>query len=178
MMITCPECGGKIPDTEQSCPICGCAMEIYRVRPSVQMEEIPDFEEVRIPKKSFIGLFFRRIFELILFLLICSVILLVVLMTDFMGARTSLRQMCMADSGSGSSADHQVLRVEVKHYILQGLDLIDNGGAPGKIEIRKIVPEEKKVYPSASRKKEREPLELPPEPPKIQSFDETVNTEK
>ena len=173
MIVTCPDCGGKIPDTEQTCPICGSALDVYSVAPQIIADdEIPEQQEVKLKSKSLVGIFFRRIFELILFLLICSVIALVVLMTDFLGARTSLRKMCMTDSGSGSASDTQILRVEVKHHILTVLDWIDHGGNAQQIKVKKKKDPIKVEFPEAKVKVKREPLELPPDPPKIQSFDE------
>ena len=170
MIITCPDCGGKIPDTETQCPICGALLDSYSVAPSPCVtEEIPEREVVKPPKRSLIRIFFRRIFELIVFLLICAIVLLVVLATDFLGSRTALRQMCMTDSGSGSQADHQVLRVEVKHYILQGLNLLDRGGAPN-VEIQKHNKIVVKKNPVVKKKKKREPLRLPPDPPEVQEY--------
>lgn len=172
MIIECPDCSGKVPDTEKECPFCGCILDIYTLRaPHPEDEDtVPETPQKKVPKKSFIALFFRRIFELILFLIICCIIVLTVLLTDFMGARTSLRQMCMTDSGSGSDADPQVLRVEIKHYILVGLDLIDGGGT-GTMTVQPGLREpDQAPRPTARRKVERKPLELPPEPPEEDRF--------
>lgn len=174
MMITCPDCGGKIPDTVETCPICGSSVDIYAVNaPVANADDMPPVEKRKIPRKSLIKIFFRRIFELIVFLLICFVVMIVVLMTDFLGARTALRQMCMTDSGSGSEADQQILRVEVKYYILRGLDLIDNGGT-GESTIRINFPSEKKTPQAVNVKerKERKPIEIPPDPPLVEPFED------
>ena len=112
MIIECPDCGGKIPDTESECPFCGCDLELC-LQESSSEEETPPKK-----KRSFFKSLFLRIFELILFLLFFLLIALIVLLTDFQGARTELRRMCMTDSGTGSEADTQYLRIAVKHYIL------------------------------------------------------------
>ena len=78
----------------------------------------------------------------------------------------------MTDSGSGSASDTQILRVEVKHHILTVLDWIDHGGNAQQIKVKKKKDPIKVEFPEAKDKVEREPLELPPDPPKIQSFDE------
>lgn len=163
MIIECPDCGGKIPDTESECPFCGCDLELC-LQESSSEEEVPPKK-----KKSFLKSLFLRIFELILFLLFFLLIALIVLLTDFQGARTELRRMCMTDSGTGSEADTQYLRIAVKHYILIGLNWIDHGGT-GEMS---TVPREPQITPPESnvrKKVERPPLELPPDPPEVQEF--------
>lgn len=163
MIIECPDCRGKIPDTESECPFCGCDLELC-LQESSSEEEVP-----RKKKKSFLKSLFLRIFELILFLLFFLLIALIVLLTDFQGARTELRRMCMTDSGTGSEADTQYLRIAVKHYILIGLNWIDHGGT-GEMS---TVPREPQITPPESnvrKKVERPPLELPPDPPEVQEF--------
>ena len=163
MIIECPDCGGKIPDTESECPFCGCDLELC-LQESSSEEEAPPKK-----KKSFLKSLFLRIFELILFLLFFLLIALIVLLTDFQGARTELRRMCMTDSGTGSEADTQYLRIAVKHYILIGLNWIDHGGTSEM----STVPREPQITPPESnvrKKVERPPLELPPDPPEVQEF--------
>lgn len=173
MIIDCPDCGAKIPDTERKCPVCGSVLDIYAMAssPDLPAEPCPPKPEpVKKKKVSILKAFFRRIFDLILFFLIFFVIVLVVLMTDFKGARTELRNMCMADSGSGSEGDEQIIRVEVKHYILVFLNLIDNGGTEESY-IKLEDPREKTVRESTvKKKKERAPVELPPDPPEVEPF--------
>ena len=172
-MIECPECGGKIPETEKECPICGCILDVYTLQspaaPAVP-ETMPAFTEVVPvqPKRSFSGTLFRWFRGFFLFLFVCFALLLTVLMTDFMGARTELRRLCMTDSGTGSEADPQLLRVTVKHYLLIGLDLIDNGGSATYIEIDRCEREPEKT--GVRRRTKREPIEIPPDPPEVETF--------
>ena len=165
MIVECPDCGGKIPDTESECPFCGCDLELC-------LNEPPAPEESAAPKKkSFMKSLFQRLFELILFLLFFVLAALIVLLTDFQGCRTELRRMCMTDSGTGSEADTQYLRIAVKHYILIGLDWIDHGGTGAMVTGQNDLHRERKPVESNVRKKvERPPLELPPDPPELQEF--------
>ena len=79
--------------------------------------------------------------------------------------------MCMTDSGTGSEADTQYLRIAVKHYILIGLDWIDHGGTGAMVSGQHDIHRERKPVESNVRKKvERPPLELPPDPPELQEF--------
>ena len=45
MLVKCPECSGKIPDTSEVCPICGALLQTgSMVDPATEDSECPDDE--------------------------------------------------------------------------------------------------------------------------------------
>ena len=167
-MKICPECGGKIPEAETECPICGCLQEACFQESSADGAAFGESSEKRSAEQK-CGCFHRFLLELFIFVFALFAAGVIVLATDFKGARTELRRMCMTDSGTGSEADTQYLRIAVKHYILIGLNWIDHGGT-GEMS---TVPREPQITPPESnvrKKVERPPLELPPDPPEVQEF--------
>ena len=175
MMKICPECGGKIPEAETECPICGCLQEACFQESSADGAAFGESSEKRSAEQK-CGCFHRFLLELFIFVFALFAAGVIVLATDFKGARTELRRMCMTDSGDGSGADTELNRIMVKHYILVFLDFFDHGGTGESTRInpdafnRKHSPEsdpEKKMQ----QKRSEEPLMLPPSPPEVKPLE-------
>ena len=120
----------------------------------------------------------RFLWELFFFLFALIIIGTIILATDFNGARTELRRMCMTDSGDGSSGDSHYTRIHVKHYILVALDFFDHGGTGTTTRINPHAFKRRNVSGTdpereAFEKKSQEysdPANLPPPPPEVKDL--------
>ena len=172
-MKICPDCGGKIPESEIECPICGSPQDLY----SFQDQE-PAFSETKndaSPEKCFSGIR-HFLWEAFLFIFALIAIGVIVLATDFKGARTELRRICMTDSGSGSESDTQLSRISVKYHILVLLNFFDHGGTGESTRINPHAFKRRHLPDPDSGKQELQvkksiPLELPPTPPEVEPLD-------
>lgn len=125
----------------------------------------------------------RWFFEFLLFMLALLAAGLIVIVTDFKGARTELRRICMTDSGDASREDQNLFRVKVKHYILVGLDLIDHGGTGSSVRTNSDAfnkpknIEKLKTEPTVQNSPEPVKTEkLPPSPPKVEDLESSLNS--
>ena len=195
-MKSCPECSGRVPETYEECPFCGYRFDVFsepaatgeepshsdaepvcpRIEP-VYPEGEPAFpDEIEAPPEEESDGLKKLFFEITLFILALLVAGIIVLATDFKGARTELRRMCMTDSGNGSERDSQQSRVRVKYYILVFLDLFDNGGTGASVRTNsnafgtKPLPEDSKKKESPDSLEQSNQL---PSPPKVEELDFT-----
>ena len=200
-MKSCPECSGKVPETYEECPFCGYRFDVFSepaatgeepthseeepvfsdeepVCPSIEPvypEGEPAFpDEIEAPPEEESNGLKKIFFEITLFILALLVAGVIVLATDFKGARTELRRMCMTDSGNGSERDSQQSRVRIKYYILVFLDLFDNGGTGASVRTNsnafgtKPLPEDSKKKESPESQEQSNQL---PSPPKVEELD-------
>ena len=172
-MKSCPECHGKVPETYEECPFCGYHFDMLSGEGDSALGDPAFPEKSEDPPEESGGGIKRLFFEIFLFIAALLVAGIIVLATDFKGARTELRRMCMMDSGDGSEKDSQPLRVQVKHYILVCLDLFDHGGTGSSIRTNPNA-FEKRYEPGA--KPEIKPVavpdqKLPPSPPEVEELD-------
>ena len=175
-MKSCPECSGKVPETYEECPFCGHRFDMFSESVSDDESAFWD-EEKNKPEKESGGGLRKFFFEVLLFITALLVAGIIVLATDFKGARTELRRICMTDSGDGSERDSQQLRIRVKYYILVCLDFFDHGGTGASVRTNSNA-FERKPLPEDSSKTEtpgiQEPVKpLPPSPPKVEDFEFT-----
>ena len=172
-MKSCPECSGKVPETYEECPFCGYRFDMF---PEPVSEEIAFPDKVKQKTEEEPGGCLRKFFlDTLIFIIALLVAGIIVFATDFKGARTELRRICMTDSGDGSGWDSQPLRIQVKHYILVFLDFFDHGGTGESVRTnsnafdRRPLPDDpaKTVIPNV-----QEPVKpLPPSPPKVDDLD-------
>ena len=175
-MKSCPECSGKVPETYEECPFCGHRFDMFSESVSDDESAFRD-EEKNKPEKESGGGLRKFFFEVLLFITALLVAGIIVLATDFKGARTELRRICMTDSGDGSERDSQQLRIRVKYYILVCLDFFDHGGTGASVRTNSNA-FERKPLPEDSSKTETPGIQesvkpLPPSPPKVEDFEFT-----
>lgn len=179
-MKSCPECSGKVPETYEECPFCGYHFDMLSGEGISEPSGDPAFpEKSEAPAEEESGGGLRKLFfEITLFIAALLVAGIIVLATDFKGARTELRRMCMMDSGSGSEKDSQPLRVQVKHYILVCLNLFDHGGTGASVRTnpnafdKRIVPGED----NGTKPVELPDQKLPPSPPEVEELNFSAET--
>ena len=190
MMKKCPECSGQMPENYEECPFCGCIQDSIS-SPDISSEDEPFSVKKQKEEEEEEHVFsLKRLFlEFFIFVISLFIIGVIVLATDFKGARTELRRVCMTDSGDGSGSDTQHSRIRVKHYILVFLDLFDHGGTGSSTRINQDAFKKRTDSgPDTSVKTERDVLEsqeipeLPPAPPteietKSFSEDDSVKTD-
>jgi hypothetical protein len=180
MLVKCPECSGKIPDTEEVCPICGALLQSgdYIEDPFEEDEENLHTENNE-PEANFGRSVKKFLWELFFFLLTLIAIGCIILATDYKGARTELRRMCMTDSGDGSTGDSHYTRIHIKHYILVVLDFFDHGGTgtttrinPHAFQRRNITggDSEREIFDKKAREYP-DTVSLPPSPPEVNELD-------
>ena len=172
-MKSCPECSGKVPETYEECPFCGCRFDLFS-------EPDPCFEpafpaKVKAQPEEESGCLKRFFLEILIFIILLLVVGIVILATDFNGSRTELRRICMTDSGDGSERDSQELRIRVKYYILVFLDFFDHGGTGASIPTNSNA-FDRKPHMDNSAKTETSVVQeaekpLPPPPPKVEELD-------